>query len=162
VEFEPKKETLLQKLAFPSVALALFLPMVGGVGIGYLLLSFFGKIDALNQVFEKPIAALTLNDLLGAFGTICILLFFGWFGKFAGTAAMNATTEWFEEKELSAMPLTDEDIRVYECPRCNKMNTYRHSRGPDRYGQSTYKCSTPDCEREVNEKSLASEIHRKD
>ena len=162
MEFEPEKETFLQKIAFPCMGIAIFGPMAISVGIGYLIMNFFGRIDSLNQTFEKPIAALSLNDLLSAVGTLTIMFCFAWVGKTIGSSAMDATSDWFQEKEKSAMALTDEDIRVFECPQCKKSNTYRPGRGPDRSGKFTWICSTPDCGRERSENSLAREIHRKD
>ena len=98
--------------------------MVGGV-VAYLVMNFFGRIDSLNQIFEKPIGLLSLNDLLSAFGTLTVMFCFIWVGKTIGSETMNATSEWFEEKERSAMAVTEEDTRVFECPQCEESNTYR-------------------------------------
>ncbi|TMA85048.1 MAG: hypothetical protein E6J74_33515 [Deltaproteobacteria bacterium] len=162
MEFETEKTTLLQKIAFPCMAIAMFAPMAVGFGIGYVVLNFFGKWDAVNEIWQRPISSLSLNDISTVLVSGCVMFVTVWIGKEIGARAMDATEDWFSEKELSAMALTDEDIWVYECPRCKKSNTYRLFAGPDQYGGNAYKCSTPDCDREVSEKSLAREIHRKD
>ena len=102
MEFEREKETFLQKIAFPCVAIAGLAPMVVGAGVGYFALDFFGRVDLVNTIWQKPMASLSLNDLMTVASTFVWGFLAVWIGKEVGLRAIQATSDWFEEKEKSA------------------------------------------------------------
>lgn len=148
-----------ETVGFGCMIVACIGPIVLAAGVGYVVLDYFEKWDAINRIFERPIASLSLNDVLIIFGSYSVLIGCGWVGKIIGIDAMHATQSWFLEKEKSPMPPTREDIQVYECPQCHKTGTYRPA-GTDTSKQTVYECSK--CGRKVGEKSLERDLRRRD
>ena len=92
-----RKHGILVPLA--SMAVVFFGMLFLGYSTGVFVASILGVWDKFNGAFDKPLASLTLNDLVAILGGGSIVFLGAWVGKVVGIDMMHAVEQWFIARE---------------------------------------------------------------
>jgi len=102
-EMRPGESAMSQEtrdtVALASMAVVCFGMLFLGIATGVFVASILGVWDKFNGAFDKPLASLTLNDLLAILGGGSIVFLGGWVGKVVGIDMMHDVEQWFIARE---------------------------------------------------------------